>query len=75
MDPSNPVRLYYATQRLYQSNDGARNWAPISRDLTDGEITAIAVSASFPKAVYVGTTDGKVQVTNAVEPGADPNKR
>jgi uncharacterized protein (TIGR03437 family) len=67
MDPSNPLRLYYGTQRLYQSSDGAGTWTAISPDLTasnTGTITAIAVSPSFPGAVAVGTNTGKVQVTN-----------
>lgn len=67
MDPSNPVRLYIGTQRLYQTNDGAGTWTAISPDLTssnNGTITAIAVSPSFPAAVAIGTNNGRVQVTN-----------
>jgi len=74
MDPSNPLRLYYGTQRLYQSSDGAGTWTAISTDLTAsnvGTITAIAVSPSFPVAVAIGTNTGKVQVTNsALQSGA-----
>jgi len=73
MDPSNPLRLYYGTQRLYQTNDGAGTWTAISPDLTasnSGVIDAIAVSPSLPRVVAVGTNNGKVQVTDSADQGA-----
>ena len=72
LDPSNPQRLYYGSQRLYQSDDGAGTWKAISNDLAapNGAIAAIAVSPADPTAVAVGTTTGKLQITNGERQGA-----
>ena len=78
IDPSNPGTLYFGTYRLWQTRDGAGKWAAISPDLTRGPsggtvaITAIGVAPSDPNTVYVGTSDGRLQVTsNALAgPGA-----
>ena len=72
MDPHDPEILYYGTYRLYRTVDGARNWEPISNDLTNGDsggnlifntITAIALAPSDPATIYAGTDDGNVHVT------------
>jgi photosystem II stability/assembly factor-like uncharacterized protein len=67
MDPTDPQRLYYGSQRVYRSTDGAGFWQPISGDLTDGDqganfgtITTIAVAPSAPSRLYAGTDDGNV---------------
>jgi uncharacterized protein (TIGR03437 family) len=74
MDPSNPLRLYFPTQRLYQTNDGAGTWTAISPNLgpiagapanISSSISAVAVSPSFPQALAAGTSNGKLQVTNS----------
>lgn len=73
IDPVNPQRLYFGTQRLYQTNDGAGLWQAISPDLTGGgsaTIAAIGVGTSNANVVYAGTTDGKVQMTTNA--GAGP---
>jgi photosystem II stability/assembly factor-like uncharacterized protein len=73
MDPSNPSRLYFGTFRLYQTTDGAGTWIAISPDLTNGtsSVSALAVASSSPDTVYVGTANGKVQVTsNALSGGS-----
>lgn len=72
MDPTNPLRLYFGTQRLYQTVDGAGRWRPISGDLTRGSslISAIRVAPGDSNTVYVGTLDGKVQVTNNAGDGS-----
>ena len=72
LDPSNPQRLYYGSQRLYQSDDGAGTWRAISNDLAvpNGVITAIAVSPADPLAIAVGTNNGKFQITNVERQGA-----
>jgi photosystem II stability/assembly factor-like uncharacterized protein len=69
MDPTDPQRLYYGSQRVYRSTDGAGSWSPISGDLTDGDqganfgtVTTIAVAPSSPSVLYAGTDDGHVWV-------------
>ena len=34
LSPHSPTRLYYASQRLYRSDDRGDNWVPVSADLT-----------------------------------------
>ncbi len=68
LDPSTPGVIYYGTHRLYRTTDWGETWTAISPDLTRGErtrgrISAIAVAPSDPKTIYVGTSDGYVQVT------------
>ena len=68
MDPSNSQILYFATNRVYQTTDGASSWTAISPDLTGGNsffgvISAIAVAPNDSNTVYVGTMDDMVQVT------------
>jgi len=68
LDPSTPGVLYFGTHRLYRSTNRGDSWTPISGDLTKGQktngrISTIAVAPSDPKTIYVGTSDGNVQVT------------
>jgi len=72
MDPSDHNTLYYGSNRLYKTTDGAEYWVPISGDLTDGDdpgnltfgtITTIDVAATDGQVVYVGTDDANVWVT------------
>jgi uncharacterized protein (TIGR03437 family) len=72
LDPSNPQRLYFASQRLYQSSDGAGTWTAISDDLTggNGAITAIAISPANPQAIAIGTTTGRFAITDGPRSGA-----
>ena len=68
LDPSRAGVIYYGTHRLYRSTDRGESWTPISGDLTKGadtrgRISAIAVAPSDAKTIYVGTSDGLVQVT------------
>jgi len=67
MDPGDPDVLYYGSQRIYRSTDGAGFWTPISDDLTDGDqganfgtVTTIAPAPSAPAVLYAGTDDGNV---------------
>ncbi|MCI0698748.1 T9SS type A sorting domain-containing protein [candidate division KSB1 bacterium] len=71
MDPSKSNVLYYGTNRVYRTVDGADHWQPISDDLTDGfesqpylgTITAIAVAPNNPNVIYAGTDDSHIWVT------------
>lgn len=65
IDPVTPTKLYFATHRLYRSTDEARNWLPISGDLTKGtgQIRTVAVAKSDTLTIYVGTSDAVVQVS------------
>lgn len=63
MDPNNPLVLYYGTNRLYKTIDGANHWTAISDALTSDVITTIDVSRTDPDVVYVGGSDGTVHVT------------
>ncbi|MEW6051890.1 MAG: thrombospondin type 3 repeat-containing protein [Candidatus Zixiibacteriota bacterium] len=71
MDPSNRNILYYGTNYLYKTTNGANLWTKISPDLTNGPhpysafgcVTTIAVANTDGNVVYVGTDDGNVWVT------------
>lgn len=69
MDPVNPSVLYYGTNRLYQTIDGAEWWNPISPILAPstggrlGTITTIDVAPSDPNVIYVGCDNSAVWVT------------
>ena len=69
MDPTNPQVLYFGTSRLYRTVDNAESWTAISGDMTllGGSnfraIAAIAIAPADPQTIYVGTSDGNVQVT------------
>ena len=69
MDPNNANILYYGTDYLYQTTNGAGLWNKISPKLTDydggrlGTITTIAVAPSNSNVIYVGTDDSHVWVS------------
>lgn len=65
MDPINPRVLYFGTFRLYRTRDNGENWTAISGDLSGGSgtITAIGVPRADTAMIYVGTSDGRVQVS------------
>ena len=70
MDPNNSQVLYYGTNRVYRTANGADLWKPISDDLTDsepgsrlGKVTTIAVAPGNSAVIYVGTDDSHVWVT------------
>lgn len=72
MDPVDPLVLYYGSNILYQTTNGAVNWTAISGDLTDGPgggnlafgtITTIDVSPANTDVIWVGTDDANVWVT------------
>jgi hypothetical protein len=73
MDPNDNLILYYGSNRLYKTYNGAQSWIPISGDLTGGPypgysssygtIATIAPAKTDDQVVYVGTDDGYVWVT------------
>ncbi len=70
MDPNDHNVLYYGTDRVYRTTNGASNWTAISPDLTDGipgtrlgTVTTIDVAPSNSAVVYAGTDDSHVWVT------------
>ena len=66
MDPSNPRRLYFGTNRVYQTLDGAGSWTAISSNLANNSIffiTTIAVAPSDANTVYAGGTAGSVSIS------------
>lgn len=63
IDPTNPSRMLYATERVFVSTVGGGSWTPLSADLTLGSpwaIRAIAIAPSDPGWVYAATNDGRV---------------
>ncbi len=70
MDPNNSSTLYYGTDKIYRTTDGATSWSAISHELgrSDstsrlGTVTTIAVAPTDSEVIYAGTDDGKVWVT------------
>jgi photosystem II stability/assembly factor-like uncharacterized protein len=71
LDPTNHLWLYFGTFRVYQTINGAGSWQAISGDLTGGgEVSAIAVAPSNGNTVYVGSSDGHVNVTTNAGSGS-----
>jgi hypothetical protein len=73
MDPNDNNVLYYGTDRVYRTTNGAGNWNPISPDLTDGipgtrlgTVTTIAVAPNNSNVIYAGTDDSHVWVTTDI---------
>lgn len=53
MDPGNPQTLYFGTQYIYQTTNGAGSWTAISPNLTNGGVSiSIAVSPVDSNTVY-----------------------
>jgi photosystem II stability/assembly factor-like uncharacterized protein len=65
MDNVNPKVLYYGTYRLYRTETSGDAWTIVSPDLTSGtgSLNTIAVARADTQTIYVGTSDGLVQVT------------
>lgn len=62
IDPSNPMRMIYATERLFVSTQGGGGWTPLSGDLTAGApaaIRSLAMAPSDSRFVYAATNDGR----------------
>jgi|GEM_PF-1934435 len=65
LDPVRQGVIFYGTHRLYLSVNRGDSWTPISGDLSKGQgsVSAIGVAAAAGGTLYVGTSDGNVQVT------------
>ncbi len=68
LDPSVAGRAYWATARLYRTDNRGDSFTAISPDLTKAAsrfsaISAVSVRKGDSSTIVVGTGDGKVQVT------------
>ncbi|MBK7866393.1 MAG: T9SS type A sorting domain-containing protein [Ignavibacteriales bacterium] len=70
MDPNDPAILIGGTYRVWRTTNSATNWTAISGDLTgDGTggngatISAVTIAKGNSSVIYVGTSNGRVQVT------------
>ncbi|MCD6249657.1 MAG: hypothetical protein J7J98_04915 [candidate division Zixibacteria bacterium] len=63
MDQSDPTVLYYGTDRVYKTTDGAENWTAISGSLSGNYLTTIASAKSDGQVVYAASRVGAVWVT------------
>jgi photosystem II stability/assembly factor-like uncharacterized protein len=63
--PNEPSRMFYATQRLYESVDGGLRWSPISAALTDAPwaVRSLAIAPSDPSVFYAVTSDDRLLVS------------
>jgi photosystem II stability/assembly factor-like uncharacterized protein len=69
--PRDPKTMYLGMQYVLRSSDGAQTWTEISPDLTAkdpsekaiGVITTIAPSTAQANEIWVGTSNGLVQLT------------
>lgn len=71
-DPSETETIFYGTNKIYRSKDGAETWDRISPDLSNGPgpstrpfgtTTTIDVSAVDNEIIYAGLDDGNVWIT------------
>jgi photosystem II stability/assembly factor-like uncharacterized protein len=65
MDPVTPTTLYFGTMKLYRTTNDGGTFTAISTDLSKGtgNIKTIAIAPSDALTIYVGTSDGNVQVS------------
>jgi photosystem II stability/assembly factor-like uncharacterized protein len=65
IDPVDPALLYYGTYRVWRTTSEGQSWAPISSDLTKGfgTITSMAIAPTDSRVIWVGTSDGVVQLS------------
>ena len=63
LDPLNPQRLLYATERIHESLDQGQTWQAISDDLSQGSgaVRSMVMAPSNPNYIYAVTNDGNVQ--------------
>jgi photosystem II stability/assembly factor-like uncharacterized protein len=74
MDPENTQTLYFGTQYVYQTTNGAGLWTEISPNLTNGgTLSAIAVAPTNSNYVYAGSGDSNVWATTTATEGSGAN--
>lgn len=61
--PDDPHTLLMGLQYVLATSDEGQHWHPISPDLTGGGGAAITALAAGHGTIWVGTSDGKVQLT------------
>ena len=68
--PGDPLTYYAATASggVWKSGDGGLSWKPVFDDQPTSSVGSIAVAASDPNVVYVGT--GEANIRGNVGPGA-----
>jgi len=70
MDPNNNNILYYGTNKVYRTTNGASSWTAVSPDLTNGNqtrlgtVTTIAVAPTNSNVIIAGTDDANVWITS-----------
>jgi hypothetical protein len=75
LDPNSPTTLYFGTNHVYQSIDGAQSWNAMANTQdfgtaqNMGNVIAINVAPSNGDTVYVATDDGNVWVTSNASQG------
>ncbi len=63
IDATNPQRMVYATERVWESLDGGSTFTAVSADLTSGSpfaIRAVTMSPTDSRYMYVVTSDNRV---------------
>jgi photosystem II stability/assembly factor-like uncharacterized protein len=63
VDPHNEGVIYFASNRVYRTEDRGDRWEIASRFLTRWTIRTLALAPSDPDTLYAGTSDGLVWVT------------
>jgi hypothetical protein len=65
IDPTGGTTLYSGGYRLWRSTNDANSWQPFTGDLTKGSgfLKTGAVSPADSRVIWVGTSDGLVQVS------------
>ncbi|MEO8447768.1 MAG: FlgD immunoglobulin-like domain containing protein, partial [bacterium] len=70
MDPVNSNILYFGTNKVYRTTNGAGVWTAVSPDLTNGNqtrlgtVTTIAVAPTNSNVIIAGTDDANVWITS-----------
>lgn len=62
-DPAMPRRFYFGGVNggVWRTEDAGRSWQPISDSIPNGSIGALAVAASAPATLYVGTGEADMR--------------